>query len=443
MDLLEGNTKEMPSSDYVSTKQQKIAELARSAPNMSFLSLNHHLTLKWLEEAYRLTRKNGATGIDGQTAEEFSRDLETNLRDLLDRAKSSSYFAPPVRRAYIPKDGPGQEVRPLGIPTFSDKLLQRAVSMLLEPIYEQDFLPCSYGFRPGRSPHDCIKDIHRTLFQWRGGYVIDADISGYFDSIDKAHLRAILDERVRDGVVRRLINKWLKAGVMEEGEVHYPETGTPQGGTISPLLSNVFLHNVLDQWFTSEVAPRMESSVQLFRFADDFIIVCRSKEDAERIMDVLPKRFERFGLALHPEKTTLLDFTRPRSDGGRPPVFNFLGFTFYWGKSRKGRSTVKLKTRKERYKRSIRKLHELCRAIRHELVTEQRKSINRVLVGLYNYYGVSFNFEQLKRLQHKAERIWHYWLNRRSQKREMPWTRFNDLLRSFPLAEPAIKVRLF
>ncbi|MCP4364708.1 MAG: group II intron reverse transcriptase/maturase [Planctomycetes bacterium] len=410
---------------------------------MSFTSLNQYLTLEWLEEAYRRTRKDGAVGVDGQTAEEYAADLQSNLKNLLEQAKSGRYVAPPVRRGYIPKDGKGGEQRPIGIPTFEDKLLQRAISMILEPIYEQDFLTCSYGFRPKRSAHDCIKDIRDTLYQWRGGYIIDADIKGYFDSIDQSQLRAFLDERVRDGVIRRLIGKWLKAGVREGTQIEYPETGTVQGGVISPLMSNIYLHKVLDEWFIKEVEPRMLSSVRIFRFADDFIIICKSKEDADRIMDVLPKRFERFGLTIHPEKTKQLDFNPPKASGGKPPVFDFLGFTFYWGKTRKGQNTVKLKTRKARFKRSVRKIHELCRAMRHEPIKEQQRRLNRLLVGTYNYYGVSFNFQSLSRLRWKAGKIWHFWLNRRSQRNDMPWKRFEVILGLFPLAPAKIKVALF
>lgn len=432
----------MPGSEIVLTKQQKIAKLARNAPDLSFMSLNQYITLEWLEEAFLRTRKDGAAGVDKQTSEGYAADLQTNLRNLLERAKSGQYIAPPVRRVYIPKDGKDKS-RPLGIPTFETKLLQRAICMILEPIYEQDFLSCSYGFRPKRSAHDCIRDIDKTLYQWGGGYVIDADIQGYFNSIDKSQLRAILDERVRDGVVRRLIDKWLKVGVQEKGQISYPETGVMQGGVISPLLSNVYLHKVLDKWFETEVTPRLQSSAKLMRFADDFLIICKSKSDAERIMDVLPKRFERFGLTIHPEKTKLLDFRRPQNNGHKSPVFDFLGFTFYWGKTIKGRYTVKLKTRKERFRRSLRKIHELCRAIRHDPIKEQHEKINRVLVGTYNYYGVSFNIRHLRMLRNETAHIWKLWLNRRSQRNDLPWKRFEAILKHFPLAPAKVKVRLF
>jgi len=443
MEPLMGDTMGMQRSKTVLTKQERIAELAKNAPDMSFQSLNHYLTLEWLEEAYRRTRKDGAVGIDEVTAEEYEANLQPNLKSLLDRAKSGSYFAPPVLRGYIPKDDKGKELREIGIPTLEDKLLQRAITMILEPIYEQDFHSCSYGFRPKRSAHDCIKAIRDTLYKWQGGYVIDVDIRKYFDSIDKGQVRTFLDVRVRDGVVRRLIGKWLKAGVTKDGHIEYPEKGTVQGGVISPILSNVYLHHVLDHWFETVVKPGRRSSVQLFRYADDFIIVCKDKIDADSIMDVLPKRFARFGLTIHPKKTRQLNFSKPKSPNKKPPTFQFLGFTFYWGKTQKGWYTVKLKTSNDRFKKSARKLFELCRANRHRPIKEQRKKLNEVLVGSYNYYGVSFNYRSLSRLHRRAVKSWHFWLNRRSQKRSMPWKRFQDILRFLPLAPPAIKVALF
>ena len=433
----------MPRSETVLTKQERIAKLSRNAPNMSFQSLNQYLTIEWLEEAYHRTRHDGAVGIDGVTAKEYEANLRTNLQRLLDKAKSGSYLAPPVKRGYIPKGGKGNEFREIGIPTFEDKLLQRAIAMILEPIYEQDFFPCSYGFRPRISAHNCIKAIRDTLYDWRGGHVIDADIRKYFDSIDKTKMRSFLDKRVRDGVIRRLIDKWLAAGVMEDGQVQYRETGTVQGGVISPILSNIYLHYVLDHWFTTIVKPGRRADAKLFRMADDFVIICKNKIDADSIMDVLPKRFARFGLAIHPEKTKQLEFLKPQKGQGRPPTFNFLGFSFYWGKTRKGGYTVKLKTARDRFKRSVRKIFELCRAKRHLPIKEQRKKINEVLVGTYNYYGVSFNYRALSKLYVSAMKSWHYWLNRRSERRDMPWKRFNDVLRFLPLCLPTIKVALF
>ena len=243
--------------DPVFTRRQRIAELAQQSPQTGFTSLNHHLDLLWLVEAYNRTRKDGAPGVDGQTAEDYGRSLGENLKSLLDRAKSGAYRAPPVRRVRIPK-GMGTETRPLGIPTLEDKVLQRAVVLALEPIYEQDFLSCSYGFRPGRSAHQALQALWQQTMDLGGCWLVEVDIRNFFDTLDHAHLRTLLRQRVRDGVLLRLIDKWLKAGVLEGGELTHPEAGTPQGGVISPLLANVYLHYVLDEWFEQVVKPRLK-----------------------------------------------------------------------------------------------------------------------------------------------------------------------------------------
>jgi RNA-directed DNA polymerase len=256
-------------SGNVSTKQRRIAELARIHPDVSFTSLAYHIDLEWMYEAYERIRKDGAVGVDEQTAEEYAQGLVTNLKSLLERAKSGSYKAPPVRRVHIPKDSLGKEKRPIGVPTFEDKVLQRAVQMVLEPLYEQDFLDCSYGFRPKRSAHDALQVLWERLMELGEGWIIDLDIQKFFDTMSHAHLREILKKRVRDGVLLRLIGKWLKAGVWEKGSVSYPEQGTPQGGVISPMLSNIYLHEVLDKWFMEVVRPRLRGKAYLVRFADD------------------------------------------------------------------------------------------------------------------------------------------------------------------------------
>ena len=259
-----------------------------------FTSLHHLIDGEWMCGAYRLTRKDGATGIDGVTAADYEKDLEANLESLLDRIKSGSYRAPPVRRHYIPKaDG---TKRPLGIPTFEDKVAQRAILMLLEPIYEPDFLPCSYGFRRGRSAHDALNALRKGIIEQRQRWVIDADVEKYFDSIRHSHLRSFLDLRIKDGVVRRMIDKWLKAGVLEEGALHKPVAGTPQGGVISPTLSNIYLHHVLDEWFENVAKPRLNGQCQLVRFADDFVIALEDRHSGKWLLDALGKRLGRYGL---------------------------------------------------------------------------------------------------------------------------------------------------
>jgi len=434
MELKERTTMGIPRPDTVSPKLLRIAKLAREAPGMAFTSLAHHIDVEFLEEAYRRTRKDGAVGVDGQTAKEYSAELETNLQSLLDRFKSGTYRAPPVRRVHIPK-GDGSKTRPIGIPAFEDKVLQRAVTMVLEAVYEEDFLDCSYGFRPGRSAHNALEGIWEGLAKMGGGWVLDVDIRGYFDNIDPKHLRDFLDQRVRDGVLRRAIGKWLKAGVMEDGQVSHPELGTPQGGVISPLLANIYLHEVLDKWFEREVAPRLQGRSFLIRYADDFVIVCEYEHDARRTLEVLPKRLERFGLTMHPEKTRLVDFRRPPPDKGGPRrgSFDLLGFTHYWGRSRKGRWTVKRKTAKGRFSRTAKRIADWCRTNRHRPMREQHEKLSQALKGHDAYYGITGNYDALNRLRERVKREWRKWLDRRSHKANMNWEKFNRLLEQYPL----------
>ncbi|TWU21761.1 group II intron reverse transcriptase/maturase [Bythopirellula polymerisocia] len=429
----------------VYTKQRRIAALARRSSEMAFTSLAYLMDIDWLKDAYRCTRKDGAAGVDGVTAEQYEQDLEGNLQSLLDRAKSGTYKAPPVRRVHIPKGGSTTETRPLGIPTLEDKILQRAVVMLLDPIYEQDFLDCSYGFRRGRSAHDALTSFRdQTMRHWRTGVtVLEVDIRKFFDNLDHQHLRQFLRQRVRDGVLLRLIDKWLKAGVMEDGNVSYPDSGSPQGGVVSPLISNVFLHYVLDLWFEQEVKPRLRGKAFLIRYADDFVIGFCDPRDAERVLEVLPKRFGRYGLTVHPTKTKLISFRPPSSrtkDDDRPGTFDLLGFTHYWAKSLKGYWVVKLKTATDRFTRAVRRIDQWCHDNRHLSLAEQQHKLNQKLRGHYAYYGVTGNSEAMNRFRQEVENRWRKWLNRRNNIHSMHWQKFCALLRRYPLA-PARAVR--
>ncbi len=290
-----------PRPDSVSTRQQRIAELARKCPDMAFTTLAHHIDITWLRKAYDLTRKDGAVGVDGQTAADYEANLMDNLQDLLNRAKSGTYVAPPVRRVRIPKPGSPGETRPLGIPTFEDKILQRAVLMVLEPVYETDFLNVSHGFRPKRGAHGALAALRQQAMKLGGDWIVDVDLRKFFDTIDHGHLREFLKRRVRDGVILRLIGKWLNAGVLDEGVLTISEEGTPQGGVVSPLLANITLHYVLDEWFEKEVRPRLKGHAFLIRYADDFVIGVAREDDARRILEVLPKRMSKYGLTIHPE----------------------------------------------------------------------------------------------------------------------------------------------
>ena len=339
------------------------------------------------------------------------------------------------------KDG-GKSTRPLGIPTFEDKVLQRAAVMVLEPIYEQDFLSCSYGFRPGRSAHDALEVLFKGLMNRGGGWVIDLDIRQFFDNVDKRHLFEMLDRRVRDGVIRRAIGKWLNAGMMENGVVIHPETGTPQGGVISPLLANIYLHEVLDTWFEDVVKPRLKGAAFMVRYADDAVLCFKQEQDARRVMDVLSKRLAKFGLQLNESKTQLINFKPrpPTNDGivsGAKPCacFDFLGFTHFWQRSRKGRWVVVRKTAKGRFGRALKRVGDWCRRFRHLPLSTQQQKLNRKLVGHYNYYGIIGNTRALGRFRYEVRRRWFFWLARRSHV-GMNWEKYASLYERFPLATP-------
>jgi group II intron reverse transcriptase/maturase len=406
-------------------------------------SLAHHIDVEFLHEAFRRTRKDGATGVDDQTGGEYEERLEENLRSLLDRFKSGQYKAPPVRRAYVPK-GDGTQTRPIGIPTFEDKVLQRAVSMVLDAVYEQDFLPCSYGFRPGRSAHHALEDLWQGLMSMGGGWVLEVDIKSYFDSIPHSQLRAILDQRVRDGVLRRTIDKWLAAGVMEGTELSHPDAGTPQGGVVSPLLANIYLHEVIDRWFERDVKPQLMGRAFMIRYADDLVMVFANERDARRVWDVLPKRLGQYGLTLHPSKTRLVEF-RPRMGGttrpnsGNEGSFDLFGFTHYWARSRRGSWVVTRKTAGDRFGRAVKRVYEWCRTYRHASVAWQHEQLVRKLRGHDNYYGISGNWKALTRFRYEVSRAWRKWLNRRSHKARMKWERFERLVKRYPLPAPVVR----
>jgi len=428
-------------SSSVSLKQQRIAELAKQSPQMGFPSLAYHMDIEWLHDAYRNTRKDGAAGVDGLTAAEYEQDLDGNLRRLLDRAKSGTYRAPPVRRAHIPKAGSATETRPIGIPTLEDKVLQRAVVMLLEPIYETAFHDGSYGFRPGRSAHQALESLWKQAMDKRGGWILEVDIRKFFDTLDHARLREFLQRRIRDGVLLRLIGKWLNAGVMEDGSVSYPEAGSPQGGVISPLLANIYLHYVLDTWFEQEVKPCLKGRAFLIRYADDFVIGFVREDDAKRVFDVLPKRFGKFGLTIHPDKTRLIPFQQPAQgrtatsgDSAGPGSFDLLGFTHYWGRSRNGHWVVKRKTATSRLSRAVRSIAEWCRFHRHHPVKHQHRILCQKLRGHYAYYGVTGNSFALSEFRAAVAHTWRKWLTRRNRERSMTWVVFARLLAVYPLA---------
>jgi len=429
--------------ETISTKQDRIVKLAQQMPDRALSSLAHHIDIEWLREAHRRTRKDAAPGVDGETAKDYEQDLEGNLGRLLDAAKSGTYRAPPVRRVQIPKaDG---KTRPLGIPTHEDKVLQRAVTMVLEPIYEQEFHDFSYGFRPGRSAHQALEALWQGLMKKNVPWVLDIDVQSFFDNLDHQTCQVLLRKRVSDGVVSRLVGKWLNAGVLDGGVLRRHTAGMPQGGVISPLLANIYLHEVLDEWWVKDVLPRMRGQAFLIRYADDAVICFEREDDAKRVQAVLPKRFEQYGLRLHPEKTRLLHFERPRGDDvprggpGQSRSFDFLGFTHVWGKSRTGKPVVQRSTMRSRFTRTVQAITAWCRKHRHTPLAYQAKQLAAKLRGHDAYYGITGNARALARLRYAVKLVWWKCLCRRSQRGHIHAERFyGQLLVRYPLPPPRV-----
>lgn len=423
----------------ISTKLHQIAQQAKQYPTMVFTTLAHLIDVEMLGEAYASTRKDAAPGIDGVTAEQYAANLLANLANLHERLRTGSYKAPPVKRKWLDKDD-GKK-RPIGIPVFEDKIVQRAVVMLMGAIYEQDFYGFSHGFREGHSAHQALQEIREQCMTMNIGWIVDADVSACFDSLDHSFIREIIKQRVNDGAILKLIGKWLNAGVMDGDTVSYPESGSPQGGVVSPMIANIYLHHVLDEWFVEVVKPRMKGRCFLTRFADDFIIGCELEADANRIMEVLSKRFSRYSLTIHPEKTKLIKFRKPdnrdesdKSNG----TFDFLGFTHYWTKSRRGYWVIKRQTANKRLRRSMKRVWQWCKTNRHMPIVEQYRKLSQKLMGYYQYYGVRGNYQQLANFYINLEKAWHYWLSRRSNESNIYWEKFQKLLNHFPLPKPRI-----
>lgn len=429
----------------MSPKLSKVAERAKRDPNARFNSLAHLIDEAALKRAFRRIRKGAAAGVDGITKEDYEQNLEENLRGLLERMKSKRYRHQPIRRVHIPK-APGK-TRPIGVSCIEDKIVQGALAEVLGAIYEQDFLPCSYGFRPKRSPHDALRVVDRMAMREGTKWILEADIQAYFDSIDRSKLREMLRKRVADGSLMRLVGKCLHVGVLDRAEFSKPDEGTAQGSIISPLLGNVYLHHVLDLWFEREVKPTLYGRARLIRFADDFVMGFESKDDAERVRVWLTRRMAEFGLTLHPDKTRLVPFGRPsrRATGGKgPATIDFLGFTLLWRRGRKGWWTLGMKTRKARLRRAIGALEDWCRCHRHLSREEQHASLVRRINGHFNYFGVNGNCLSLTRLRYHAERVWFKWLRRRGQRgKRLTWERFGAYLKVFPLPAPTVRVRIW
>jgi RNA-directed DNA polymerase len=430
-------------SEDMSPELLKVAERAKRDSKGRFLSLAHLIDEAALARAYHRLRKDAAVGVDGITKKQYEQDLDEHLRDLHERLRTGRYRHQPIRRVHIPKDK--GKTRPIGISTIEDKMVQGAIREALEAIYEQDFYDCSFGFRPGRGAHDAIRALNRAVHAGEVNWILEADIKSFFDSVDRKQLLEMLQIRVADGSMLRLVGKCLHVGVLDGEEYSEPDLGTAQGSILSPLLGNIYLHYALDQWFGQEAKPRLRGKAILLRYADDYLIGFELKDDAERVMAVLPKRMSRFGLTLHPEKTRLLPFHRPKGrEGGRDSeTFDFLGFTLYWRRTLKGRWEMRCKTRCARLTRAIQAVYDWCRDHRHWPIKEQHAALVRRLRGHFNYFGVNGNQRSMSILELKAKRAWFKWLRRRSQRSRLNWERFTALLGRFPLPRPRIHVQIW
>jgi group II intron reverse transcriptase/maturase len=426
------------------TKLKEVAERAKRDPDGRFFSLAYLIDLDTLKRSFSLLKKKAAPGVDDVTKERYAENLEANLEDLYGRMRAGKYRHQPILRVHIPK-GKGK-TRPIGISSVEDKIVQGALQIVLEPVFENTFLDCSTGFRRGRSQHGAIRTLNERAQGNEMNWVLEMDITAFFDSIDRKMLMEMLQVRVPDGSIKRLVGKCLRVGVLDGQEESWSDQGTTQGSRLSPMLGNIYLHYVLDLWFERVAKPRLRGKATLIRFADDAIIGFEHKEDAERVMRVLASRLEKFNLKLHPEKTRLVDFRRP-SKGSRPvqrpETFNFLGFTLYWKRTRRGGWTCTCKTRSASLGKFLREVCDWCRRHRHQPVKEQHKALVSRIRGHFNYFGVNGNTKALEVITFKVERMWKKWLCRRSHRSRLNWERFGDLLKDFPLPKARVYVRIW
>jgi len=416
------------------TSLQGIAKRAKLNKKHRFRDLYRLLNEENLQDSWKYLNSKAASGVDRISMKEFEANLLTNIKGLVKSLKEKRYRAKLVRRVNIPKEK--GKYRSLGIPTIGDKLIQKTVARILEAIYEQDFLSCSYGYRPVIGAKDAVSDISTTLVRGRYGYILDADLQGFFDHIDHRWLLKMLEERIDDKPFIHLITKWLKAGILAtDGKILHPATGTPQGGIVSPILANVYLHYVLDLWFLKKVEPNCKGEAYLCRYADDFICAFRFKDEVEEFYIALVKRLNKFGLSLSPDKTRIIRFSRFEKGTN---YFEFLGFEFRWGTSRKGKDMIKRRTSRKKLLASLIKFSLWCRKCRNFRLRAIFKLLNVKLRGYYNYYGVKGNFTSLQKFFFQALRILYKWLNRRSQRRSFCYNTFNQITKFYHIEKPRI-----
>jgi group II intron reverse transcriptase/maturase len=448
MKQLERDTSPRPrTGTTVRTKLASIAEIAEKDKDAKFNSLAYLMNKNTFKEAFNRLNKDASSGVDKVTCGEYEGNLEENIKNLIIRLKQNSYIPLPVKRVYIPKDG-GDKSRPLGIPSLEDKIVQTALTIILESIYEIDFLPMSFGFRPNKDCHKALQDLSRNIGTKKVEYIVDADIRGFFDNVDHEWLMKFLRHRVSDSRLLSLIKRFLKAGILEKGELTSTIVGVPQGGSISPLLGNVYLHYVLDLWFEKVVKKHCKGECYLTRYADDSVACFQYKEDAERYYTSLKKRLGKFKLSVADEKTRIIRFGRfaerdcKREGEGKPDTFDFLGFTHYCGRSRKGRFKLKWKTARKKFVSKVNAFNKWMRTNHRLPLQIIWEKVNLKLVGHYNYYGVSDNWKSLLRFKREVEKKIYYWLKRRSQRNKLTWDKFNNILKNYPLKDPKVLINL-
>jgi RNA-directed DNA polymerase len=428
----------------MATKLEEIAAKARCETDLKFTSLCHHITRERVLESLKHIPNTSASGIDGINAKEAKETFKDWIDPMLQAVHRKAYKAPPVRRVWIPKPGKSEK-RPIGVPCIADRALQRSVSGVLSAIYEQDFLSCSFGGRAGLSAHHALSTFNEVVAGKKVGWVLEADLKNFFGSLEHGWLLRFVEHRVGDPRMINLIQRWLKAGVLENGELQENELGTPQGGSISVLLSNIYLHYVLDLWFEKVVKPKLKGETYLIRYIDDFVVCFQYRADAVKFQEVLGKRLGKFGLSLEPKKTQLVEFGRfaqrdAKKRNKKVGTIYFLGFTHYCTRNQKGNFQVGRKTEKTRLKRSLEKLRELMRSIRHHRLKDQAKEINQVLRGHYTYYGLGGNYDSLWKTYRFTERYWRKMLCSRSWKGHVTWEKFNDIKKHCPLQLPKLRL---
>lgn len=430
---------------FMSPGLLKVAERAKQNPDARFNSLAHLVDEAALGRAFHRIRKDAAVGVDGITKEQYGQRREENLQGLHERLRAMRYRHQPIRRVHIPKAN--GTTRPIGISSTEDKIVQGALREVLNTLYEQDFLECSHGFRPHRGAHDALRAVNQMVSQEGITVILEADIQAFFDSIDRKKLLELLQIRVADPPLLRLLGKCLHVGVLDGEQFSKPGEGTAQGSIISPMFGNVYLHYVLDLWFERDIKPRLKGHARLIRYADDFVVGFERPDDAQRVLEVLHKRTAKYGLTLHPAKTRLIPFMRPRfGQNGRsgPGTFDFLGFTMYWCRTRRGGWRLGMKTRKAKVQRFLTDLGEWCRRHRHLSLKDQHAALSRRLRGHFQYFGVNGNARSLQQVRYRTERLWLKWLWRRSQRgQRLTWKRFRAYLKAHPLPQPRVYVQIW